>query len=514
MKSPRERNISGRFLLLTVFLLLFLVLPARATNHFVRAGASGAGTGADWTNAFTDLPATLTRGDLYYVAAGSYKHHQFNDADSGTSLIEVRAATVADHGTATGWQDTFQGPAIFAASGSGTPAGCVFQFDTDFYLINGNGVRNADWQGGYLITADDSNGNAHNCVVMVGASANGSPGAGRWVHDITLDFIESNGSHTVTDSGVHEQGIETHCGSSNINIRHSYIHDGGSVLLFLKGKHDSLLNAGTSLCNASSTGSQLTAEFNYLARDYSSSAIHGEGVECDEGQFCVIRYNQFRDINGTAYIATPSGCGQATCNIDNQWDIYGNVFFMKNTFQDNGVTCGVGGVIQVFDVKFSGPLRFVNNTIANIKTSICANNAGIGAIFIQQGSLPAVLSGGLFVQNNLWYNNDRVDAITSSTCTTCSSITWDHNAYFSQAVGDSDPNSQIVASSNPFVSSGTDNYRLLADTTAGVSLTAPYNTDLDGTTRGIDGVWDRGAFQFDTGKRPPLPPPSVSAVVH
>jgi hypothetical protein len=512
MKWVTKKSIFGTSLLVAAVLVLLLVVPAaRAANHFVRAGATGSGNGLDWTNAFTDLPTTLTRGDLYYVAAGSYKHHQFKDPDSGTLVIEIRAATTTDHGTSTGWSDSFQGPAVFAATGTGTPAGCIFEFDTDYYLINGNGVRNSDWQGGYLIALDDSNTNASQCVVMIGASAGGTVGAGKWVHDITLDFIESNGSHNIFDSGVHEFGVDSECGSV-ATLRHSYVHDGGSVLLFVKGKHDSLLNNGTSLCSAASTGAQWTAEYNYFARDYSSSAIHGEGIECDEGQYCVIRYNRFRDITGTAFIATPSGCGRTTCNIDNQWDIYGNWFELRNTFQNNSVNCGVGGVIQAFDVKFSGPLKFYNNTMANINSSICSNNSLAGGIFIQQTAPTADLNGGLIVQNNLWYNNDVMVAVNS--CTTCTGLVWDHNAYFSQAITDGDPNAQIVSGSNPFVGSSTDNYHLAVATSSGVTLAAPFNADPDGTTRGVDGVWDRGAFEFDNGKRPPLPPPKVAATIH
>ncbi len=31
---------------------------------------------------------------------------------------------------------------------------------------------------------------------------------------------------------------------------------------------------------------------------------------------------------------------------------------------------------------------------------------------------------------------------------------------------------------------------------AGVSLASPYNMDMDGKTRGADGTWDRGAYEF------------------
>ncbi len=54
------------------FCLLLMAFSAAAANKYVRAGAGGTGTGADWTNAYTSLPNPLTRGDTYYIADGSY----------------------------------------------------------------------------------------------------------------------------------------------------------------------------------------------------------------------------------------------------------------------------------------------------------------------------------------------------------------------------------------------------------------------------------------------------------
>ena len=60
---------------------------AIAANYYVRAGATGANNGADWANAYTSLPGTLTRGSTYYVADGSYSGYTFDDDASGTSTI-------------------------------------------------------------------------------------------------------------------------------------------------------------------------------------------------------------------------------------------------------------------------------------------------------------------------------------------------------------------------------------------------------------------------------------------
>jgi len=89
-------------------------MPAVAANRYVRAGATGANNGSDWNNAYTQLPATLVRGDTYYIADGTYPGYTFTTPASGTNFIYIKKATIADHGTDVGWQDSYgDGQAVF-----------------------------------------------------------------------------------------------------------------------------------------------------------------------------------------------------------------------------------------------------------------------------------------------------------------------------------------------------------------------------------------------------------------
>src|SRR5205807_5270977 len=97
----------------TATLVLTISASTNSHFHFVRAGATGNGSGSDWTNAYRDLPAGLVRGDTYYVAAGNYGSHTFNDSVSGTSVITIQRATVADHGTEVGWSSSYDGQAAW-----------------------------------------------------------------------------------------------------------------------------------------------------------------------------------------------------------------------------------------------------------------------------------------------------------------------------------------------------------------------------------------------------------------
>src|SRR5579864_473973 len=104
---------------------------------YVRQGATGSASGADWGNAYTTLPDTLVRGCTYWIAAGSYAGHLFKVPDSGTSTITVKAPTIANHGTAIGWNNQYQGQAVFNTKDNSS-VGDVFTFQSDYYVIDGS----------------------------------------------------------------------------------------------------------------------------------------------------------------------------------------------------------------------------------------------------------------------------------------------------------------------------------------------------------------------------------------
>src|SRR5437660_7408456 len=62
-----------------------------AAIHCIQRGAAGASNGSDWANAYTDIPATLIRGDTYYVASGTYGAHTFL-ALAGTTYVNIKKA--------------------------------------------------------------------------------------------------------------------------------------------------------------------------------------------------------------------------------------------------------------------------------------------------------------------------------------------------------------------------------------------------------------------------------------
>ena len=137
-------------IVLALVLQLLFAGVASATSRYVRVGATGTGSGTDWTNAYITLPSTLIRGDTYYIADGLYGGYNFNTPVSGQQYIYIKKATPKDHGTDIGWVDSYgDGQALFKAAGKG-----ALQFSTSFWQLLGNqgeGKKNL----GFVITNGD-----------------------------------------------------------------------------------------------------------------------------------------------------------------------------------------------------------------------------------------------------------------------------------------------------------------------------------------------------------------------
>jgi hypothetical protein len=76
------------------------------------------------------------------------------------------------------------------------------------------------------------------------------------------------------------------------------------------------------------------------------------------------------------------------------------------------------------------------------------------------------------------------------------------HSYYFKAGTHNEGGTQEQATSHPFVKYSefgglANDLHLAGATTAGYTLAAEYNTDPEGLTRGADGVWDRGAFEYN-----------------
>jgi hypothetical protein len=210
-------------------------------------------------------------------------------------------------------------------------------------------------------------------------------------------------------------------------------------------------------------GNDMTIEHCYLGAFWSTGNHHGVAVEVILRP--IVRHNFFSVCNNMC--VEPGG--GSTTNIT-EGKFYGNIAIDVGV---NGFCKGVSNGEIVDSV-------FYNNTLVNATGPLLyPSNYGTGS--------------GNILQNNLLYNCSAGLAYDQGG----EIATHSYNAFFDS--GSPSETGVQVASGNPFVNSAGGNYHLSFATNAGYTLSSPYTTDMDGVTRGGDGTWDRGAYEYGSG---------------
>ncbi len=281
--------------------------------HYVREGATGSGSGADWANAFTSLPSIMKRGDTYYVADGSYGSYTFDDANSGSEYITIKKATGPDHGTSVGWSNSYgDGQAVFGP----------FNFFTDYYIIEGSKRNEDDWK--------DSSAYG---FVFKGPSGYGYK-IFRFGDDLTvannirINHVYAYFPDVCYQSECYLNGIlYAPYGSDNIYL-------GNSLLVNLS--NHAAIRVGN--------GRNYLVENNYFYNIYRKELISDQSGTRN----FTFRNNIMENVAGTAAIASDSG---------SDWQIYNNVFFSPDdryTFTDGIITTWTGKGQSTTNFKIFG----------------------------------------------------------------------------------------------------------------------------------------------------------------
>jgi hypothetical protein len=456
----------------TIFALLLLGVVAvqqlAAANHYVRAGATGIGNGTDWTNAWTDLPSSFARGDTYYVAAGSYGVHTFAQATVGSLWIYVKKAIASDHGTNSGWTDSYGvGSAVFP----------TFNFSSDYWDINGQA---GSGRSGYGIEVNSSSTN----LITINANY------------IALRYCNI---HEYAEGSTHAQLIAGNfwnlvysvSGNTNLTISHCYLHH-----VFGSPFVSRALNT-------------VLIEYCYIANNAGTGANHCEGLSDALGTSNVtIRYNKWCDIENTAFIGLISG--SAPPRAATNWDIYGNVFW--HTGWGTGVSAIITVIDDASDFNYAVNWHIYNNTAYMIRGYF---NLGFNS----------TSTNGVVIENNIIYQNrpDSTSAANYGYINFGASGTYDYNYWglcnFIWAFGNAAHENPIYDGANcrlsdapgfpGFVDAANEDFHLNGPISGypGLPLSSPYDQDMDGKIRGSGGVWTRGAFEVGSSTPPALSAP-------
>ncbi len=420
------------------FILLLMMMPGivLSANRYVRAGASGNNNGTDWANAYSSLPATLVRGDTYYIADGSYAGYTFDDQVSGASVITIIKATQSNHGTDAGWSSSY---------GDGQASWGLISFNSGYWVFDGQkgfgtgsqepyGFR-ISYRGSSLYVKLVRFENAPSYITMRHVDMEHAGASGDYGHDI----IYSLAGHHYTFS-------------------YCYMHDVGRMPIRIDNTSDCIF------------------EYCYVARNENNPVEHSEAIFAEGSDRYIVRYCIFEDIEGTGCIMF-SG---------DSWEIYGNVIFFSPGY--TGDKFGNGAIATwTHPQHFSTNVKIYNNVFANLGNAL---NGGLG-----------LKPGNNVAYNNLWYKCDRPRL---------NGVSHDYNSLFSCLENNAvsgEAHAQI-ATGNPFVDIVNKNFRPVIGTAPGLKLNQPYDKDADGKIRGVDGTWDRGAFEFNGssgGNRAPIP---------
>lgn len=421
---------------------LIASLPLHAAEHCVREDASGVKDGSTWDDAWTNLPSALVRGDTYYIADGTYGDYICDDAASGNAYIFITKATAAEHGSETGWLDSY---------GDGA---------AEFTSIE---VRTAYWDiDGATGTGFESRGIKVTYSGLYGAVMTSSTTPAN-KHHLRFRSLELITSTNVSAAGLYfyladDQGsIE----DPNLLIENVYSHGhGGLHLQQLSGNYLIYRDSVWDTCAQADTDG------------------HKEMMKWDSTNCHVRIYgNVFKDWQGYSVTGGLVIGGGGVDGSMTDWQIYNNVFYWTEFPDTGGTNTWSGGnrVIGGLDSSDTDhdDIHVWNNTFLNITNTSAANIFTFGT-----------WTGSNSVRNNLFVSCPGLTTINEDT---------DWNAYYDcDNFSDYAANDTVLAG-DPLRDSSTYDARLNT-VVPGLDLSSAFTTDITGRTR--SGTWDIGAYEY------------------
>lgn len=311
-----------------------------------------------------------------------------------------------------------------------------FNLGSDYWVIDGATRNESNW-----IDGSSYGFRASEFV----ASTSQFPGV--CASHLTVQYIDIGGPEVgnVNQSGYgpafYIGGFDEYC--TNWTLSRNYIH-----------------NTRTTFHLNGTTGG--TIEYSYIRYGWSKEAVRGQIFMSN----WTIRHNIWRDAcQGNLAFDPTGGACTATIGLFDGYEnsagysgtkIYGNVFWSTTAASQQDAILAIGGSID----NVTGA-EVYNNTIAGF----------------EQGQ--------------------RTVLVRSTTGSCRNNLSYDNGVAISYSCTNQSNNTNVTT--DPFVSYSTGDFRLSSATVNGTSLASPYNVDLVGTTRGVDGIWDLGAFEYSGG---------------
>jgi len=431
---------------------ILLTLTANAANWYVRY--PNGGTGTSWANAAPGFWAltSVAPGDTIWLAGGT--EFQGTIAWSGTAgnpiSIKRARATESACTSSPGWNVAYDAQVVINVpyvQGSPQPG---YQCWQNYVRIDGmvaDGIK-------FVFSTPTNDWANQTSTKQMGIWGGGS--------HCSVSNVEFQGSVTPNNQEGVDWGDFNRFGQlDDLTLSHLNIH-------------------------GCSNGFQI-GDIDHLTVEYCEiSVLNGNTANHDNGSYTfgnlgwgIWRYNYMHDFSSFGFALIASLIGQAK---PHDWQIYGNVW--QNTARPGS------GQALVFDNACSDvpcqlPATFevYNNTFVN-----CA--IGVRAESRWPVQFPgSSVAGGQF-KNNIVYSAPYLGGL----------LTHDYNwvnqstmyGYGVEAHG-------VINGFDPFVNLSGNDFHIRSSSTArdrGVALAGEFATDRDGSTRGSDGLWDIGAYEF------------------
>jgi len=456
----------------TLFLLLVILTVTTAqtfaTDWYVRKGATGSNSGTDWNNAWTEMNqikfSTVACGDTIWLAGGTYTSSlTVNKACTSAAVLNINRVLSSDSvpAGAAGWNAAYDNQVI----------------------INNNNTA-VDITGGAYITINGRQGSAaaHNFGILAectngSSGCNGISGAESGsIGNITLTYLEVYGPTCVmagTCGGGGASGLNVAPSTNKVNsllVDHTWIHQWGETI-------------------RTSNWSNCTIQYSWISDTNNDGQQHEDIMYSYPSTNLTWRYNRI--------------WGSPNDGIFHEFGGAVNLKFYGNIVYHSG-----GWEIAFKTGSTYGPVFIYNNTF---------ENDGWGDYSPAWLGQPNTLVTGSEIANNIFYNVDNQMSPSFS----------DYNAYSTSGYSETGvvhfTAGSPLTSYSGFVNMGASNllaadFHLVASSAAtfqnGKPLSAEYATDPDGNTRGANGHWYIGAYQYGgTQAQAPAPPSNLSAAV-
>ncbi len=425
-------------LLVCIMSFVFLI-SAKPANWYVRTNSVGSNNGTDWNDAWSTINwSSVSAGDTVWMAGGVYfSSMTFSKAGSLGSPINVKRVLSTDSvpTAAAGWSSAFDSQVIINGS-TGNP----LYFTASYVSVDGR--------------------ISHGIVVNIPnvASSNGALLSNRsYINLFNIDFegpgvgatVPSGGS-SPTDWGA---GSASDCIASNCIFSgcvNNITADSCTDLIF---DHCTLTNSGCA----------------------NAETYHPDMVQLTGTSYVVMRY-----------------CDVSSWPVVGIWldDNASNLYIYGCVFHNPTGTSGAPDILWPSDNTggtYAGPIFFYNNTCVNCivvggrsttvqptSTSIARNN----------------IYWNVTITSGNWIANDDYDFCNATEWSSANTIQKGTYPYANTNV-----NWQIV--SNTGSSYPRNNGTVISAVTPDSFIgTINFNLDGNGNTRGADGAWDIGAYEY------------------